>query len=262
MGSRGADRQTDTRRPRGACPPKGSGSSHASSLPEPPQPFAGGAAETALRQPAERLCANPSSLAVLQPAEPVVRKPTSRPPANQPSPDCRAICKPSQPGHTAPALLMATLDWAGSAAGVVGGLASQGVSWRLLVPDGYEGDHAELATSSRDSEPSLRKLLDSGPTKDLRSRSNTRPPIQTHHKPSAPGGFCKPPASALSKDAPRPSARPQQTIRFPPKRGLLMTHEPEPHQGCQPRCPCQFSSPSRASRLDWQPTEPSGQSGA
>ena len=37
---------------------------------------------------------------------------------------------------------------AGSAAGVLGGLQYQGLSRLLLLPDGCEGDHAELATPS------------------------------------------------------------------------------------------------------------------
>ena len=43
---------------------------------------------------------------------------------------------------------MTHLDWAGSAAGVLGGLQIQGLSRLLLLPDGCEGDHAELATPS------------------------------------------------------------------------------------------------------------------
>ena len=43
---------------------------------------------------------------------------------------------------------MAGLDSAEGFAGVLGRLHDQGVSWLLLLPAGYEGDHAELATSS------------------------------------------------------------------------------------------------------------------
>ena len=48
---------------------------------------------------------------------------------------------------------MRPLDEAESSAGVLVDLHDQGVNWRLRLPDGYEGGHAELATSSSQAKP-------------------------------------------------------------------------------------------------------------